>query len=203
MIRPSAGSGLQPGKLHASKSASPHRWGRRHAPPHMGGRPKKISAAGSGSDKVPHCLVYSAHRRRLQCNLGAEVTFRGSRLGTSLKPTPVASGRRPIHDRAKNIEVPAPRMPSNSHPHPSQSIQAHTHFRLPAAPFLPAPRARGLMAAAAAMPPPALPPSSSSLLHLWHVIARHGQLDALHAAALRRGRIGSRWRLTPHRDVAK
>jgi|TARA_B110000037_G_C16925112_1_gene426071 hypothetical protein len=60
------------------------------------------------------------------------------------------------------------------------------------------------MAAAAAMPAPARPPSSSSLLLLWLLITRHGQLDMLmHAAVLRRGRIGFTLWLTSHRDVAE
>ena len=83
------------------------------------------------------------------------------------------------------------RMPSNSHPHPSHDHNPSPHtfdcLRRRSSRL----RERAvLMAVAAAMPPPALPPSSSSLLLLWLVIARHGQLDALHAAALRHGRFG-------------
>ena len=81
-------------------------------------------------------------------------------------------------------------MPSNSHPHPSQSIQAHTFDCLRRRSSRLRERAVLMAAAAAAMPPRARLPSSGSLLLLWLPIARHGQRDALHAAALRRVQIG-------------
>ena len=41
----------------------------------------------------------------MACNLGAEVTFRGSRLSTSLQSTPIVSGRRPIQVQPKSRKV--------------------------------------------------------------------------------------------------
>ena len=89
---------------------------------------------GSGSDKVPHCLVNSAYRRGAAC-IGGPNLVRGD-PGRSTRQIQRQSpwGAAPSTMHAKKQGRPF-RMPSNSHPNPSQSIQGHTPSML-APPFL-------------------------------------------------------------------
>ena len=138
------------------------------------------------------------------CTLGSEVTFRGSRLGTSLNSTPIASGRRPIYGHAKNRVVPTSHAVKLA-PAPLSIDPLAPHLRLPCG-AVPPLLERAVMAAAAAMLSLERPSLSSSAPVLCLLITRHWLGSSTRCTLLLCvcGRIGFTFgNLPPHRSIAE
>ena len=116
------------------------------------------------------------------CNLGAEVTFGGSRGIVFEISTPIALGRRPIPQHAKTSKT-IPLEHAELAPEPLSIGPWALHLRCLR--HLP-PRACVVAADAAAIPSSERPPSWISMLLLWLLITWLWKRHALHAAVLRR-----------------